>query len=193
MQNAKCKMQMKILVFLSSFCILHIAFCIYSIMAQFNFKLHAVLRQRELVEQDRQREFAVAQAEKVAQQAELKRLDDAVRAALLDLRQNQLVGVLNLSYLAAHRRFMADMQRRGVAQLLKVEEASKKAEAVRVLLAEASKNKKIIEKLKEKQQAAWAETLARKETAAMDEIAMQMTASNMIETIKETWNGADEI
>jgi flagellar FliJ protein len=153
-------------------------------MAKFNFKLHAVLRQRELVEQECQREFAIAQAEKARQLAELKRLDDTVRLALADLRQNQLVGQLNLSFLAAHRRFMFSMQREGVLQLQRVEEAGKKAEAARLKLAEASKQKKIIEKLREKQQATWAEALARKETAAMDEIAMQMSSM----TIREGWH-----
>jgi flagellar FliJ protein len=153
-------------------------------MAKFNFKLHALLRQRELVEQQCQREFAVAQAETVREETELKRLDEIVRAAVADLRQNQLIGTLNLSFLAAHRRFMFDMQRKGLIQLEKVDAATKKAAAARVQLAEALKQKKIIEKLRERQLAAWNEALAKKETAAMDEIAMQMSTM----TMREQWS-----
>jgi flagellar protein FliJ len=160
-------------------------------MAKFDFKLHAVLRQRELVEQGCQRDFAVALAEKVRQQSELKRLEDTVSLALADLRQNQLVGALNLSFLAAHRRFMFAMQREGALQLQRVEVAGKTAEAARLKLAEASKQKKILEKLRDKQHAAWAEAIARKETAAMDEIAMQMSSMSMREQWAETGQETD--
>jgi len=158
-------------------------------MAKFNFKLHAVLRQRELIEQECQRDFAIAQAAYAREQAELKRLDEIVRAATVDLRENRLVGPINLSFLAAHRRFMADMQRQGVAQIQKVEMARRKVEEVRIRLNEASKQRKIIEKLKEKQLAAWSEATAKKETAAMDEIAMQMSTM----TMREQWAGVDQI
>ncbi len=157
-------------------------------MAKFDFKLHAVLRQRDLALQAAQRDFAIVQAEKAIQQAELKRLDETVRAAVADLRENQLIGKLNLSFLAAHRRFMSDMQRKGLVQLQKVEEAEKRVKAARVQLAEASKQKKIIEKLRDRQHAVWAETIARKETAAMDEIATQMSTV----TMREAWTGLDE-
>jgi flagellar FliJ protein len=148
-------------------------------MAQFKFKLQAVLRQRDLIEQECQRDLAIVEHERAAIAAELKRLDDTVRVALADLRQNQLVGELNLSFLAAHRRFMLAMQRQGADQVQKLDEAQKKVDAARIMLAEAAKQRRIIEKLKEHQQAAWAEEIDRKETAAMDEIAMQMTSEAM--------------
>jgi flagellar FliJ protein len=170
------------LVFRSSFIIPHPSF---PHMSKFNFKLQAVLRQRELIEQECQRDFAIARATHLADQAELKKLDETVRVAVADLRENRLVGQIDLSFLAAHRRFMADMQRRGVAQIQKVEAARKVMEEVRIRLAEASKQKKIIEKLKEKQLAEWTAAAAAKETAAMDEIAMQMSTM----TMREHWNG----
>ena len=156
-------------------------------MAQFVFKLHAVLRQRELLEQERQRDFALAQGALVLQQTELKRLDETVRLAVTDLRNNQLIGKLNLSFLAAHRRFMLAMQKQGLLQLQKVEEAQLKVESARVQLAEAAKQTKIIEKLKERQHAVWIEAATRKETANLDEIAMQMSTM----TMREEWVMAD--
>ena len=155
-------------------------------MAKFIFKLEAVLRQRDLVEQQCQREMAVAQGELVLVQAELKRLDDVVKTAVNDLRQNQLVGVLNLSFLAAHRRFMMAMQKQGLLQLQRVDTAKEKVAGVRVKLAEAAKQKKIIEKLRERQHAAWLAEGARREMADLDEIAMQMSTAN----IREQWAGA---
>ncbi len=152
-------------------------------MSQFKFKLQAVLRQRDLIEQECQREVAVLDAQRASVAAELRQLDETVRNAVADLRQNQLVGDLNLSFLAAHRRFMLAMQRQGVVLVNKLDAAQKKVDAARVKLAEAAKQRRIIEKLKEHQQTAWADALNRKETAAMDEIAMQMSADSM----REDW------
>jgi flagellar FliJ protein len=157
-------------------------------MAQFKFKLQAVHRQRELLEQERQRDFAVVQARLVLEQQELKRLDETVRLAVTDLRENQLVGRLNLSYLAAHRRFMLAMQRQGLAQLVKVDAAKKLVDAARVKLLEAAKQKKIIEKLRERQETEWKQAAARKETADLDEIATQMSTVSM----REQWSRGDQ-
>jgi flagellar FliJ protein len=148
-------------------------------MAQFKFKLHALLRQRELAERECQRGFAVAQAALVAEQQELKRLDETVRAAVTDLRNNQLVGSLNLSFLAAHRRFMTAMQRQGMAQLQKVDAAQKAADAARQILMEAAKQTKIIEKLRDKQLEVWQAATAKKETDQLDEVASQMSTVSM--------------
>jgi flagellar FliJ protein len=160
-------------------------------MAQFTFKLQAVLRQRDLQEQECQRDLALLQADRVAVQTELKRLDDTLRAAVADLRQNQLTGELNLSFLAAHRRFVLAVQRQTAVWLTKLDAAQKKVDAARVKLAEAAKQRRIIEKLRERQHAAWAEAINRKETAAMDEIAMQMTSERMREQWSESVLGTD--
>jgi flagellar FliJ protein len=160
-------------------------------MAQFTFKLRAVLSQREMIEQGRQRELAVVEADRVAVQLELKRLDDTVRAAVADLRENQLTGKLNLSFLAAHRRFILATQRQGVLLLQKLDAAQQKVDAARAELAEAAKQRRIIEKLRERQQAAWTEAINKKETAALDEIAMQMTSENMRQEWSDNVGKAD--
>ena len=162
-------------------------------MAQFTFKLRAVLRQRDLLEQECQRDLAIVEAQRVVIQTDLKRLDETVRAALADLRQNQLTGELNLSFLAAHRRFMMAMQRQGALQVQKLDAAQKKVDAARVKLAEAAKQRRIIEKLRDQQHAAWAEAINRKETAAMDEIAMQMASESMRKQWADGVSGADNI
>ena len=144
-------------------------------MAKFVFQLQGVLRRREIVEQEKQRAFAVAQSVKTAAQAELKNLDESVQQALADLRANHLTGSLDLSFLAAHRRFMLAMQRQGLVLMQKLQEAQKKVDAAQTELAEAAKQRKIIEKLRERQQARWAEEIGRKEAAQLDEVATQMT------------------
>src|SRR2546430_2230675 len=100
-------------------------------MAAFVFKLHGVLRHREMIEQEKQRAFALAQAERAAAQVEIKRLDETVQQALADLRANHLTGSLDLSFLAAHRRFMLAMQRQGLVLMQKLQAAQKKGDAAK--------------------------------------------------------------
>jgi flagellar FliJ protein len=147
-------------------------------MATFVFKLHGVLRHREMIEQEKQRAFALAQAQKSAVQAEIKRLDETVQQALIDLRTNHLTGSLNLSFLAAHRRFMLAMQRQGIELMQRLQEKQKNVDAAQTELAEAAKQRKIMDKLRERQQERWQAEISRKETAQLDEVAMQMTFQN---------------
>ncbi len=150
-------------------------------MAKFVFQLQGVLRHRELIEQNRQRDLATAAAAHAVVLAELRALDDTVGKAVADLRQNHLTGTLDLSFLAAHRRFVLAMQRKGLEQMQQLAEAQKKVDIARGALAEAAKQKKIIEKLREKQHTEWASVLAKKELADLDEVAMQMAASGNAE------------
>jgi flagellar FliJ protein len=148
-------------------------------LASFTFKLQPVLRQRELIEQARQRDVAAADARRAAVARELRQLEETVDSAMTELRQNRLTGPLNLSYIAGHRRFMLAMQRQSAALAQKLEQEKKKVDAERVKLAEASRQRRMIEKLREHQQAAWQEAMNRKETAALDEVAMQMSTEQL--------------
>ncbi len=143
-------------------------------MARFVFPLQSLLAHRERVEQERQRDVAVAGSELVAARAELLQVEQGVAEALADLRANHLVGRIDLSFLSAHRRYMLAMQRQGAERAQRVAVAQVKADAAQRVLAEAAKQRKAIEVLREQQQARWADGQARREAAALDEVAMQM-------------------
>jgi flagellar FliJ protein len=143
-------------------------------MAQFKFNLKGVLRQRELAEDQRQRTFADAQRAYAELETQLKAMDDEVKAAGEDLRRNHLVGPINVHYLAAHRRFGMAMQRKAMALAERMAEAKQVVDAARAALVEAAKQRKTLEKLKEKRQATWAEDQTRREQAATDEVAQQI-------------------
>ncbi len=66
-------------------------------MAQFKFKLAAVLRHRESVEKERQRDYALALARQKEIEDQLKALDQTMQATNDDVRQNHLVGRLDVS------------------------------------------------------------------------------------------------
>jgi flagellar FliJ protein len=143
-------------------------------MARFKFNLDGVLRQRKLVEEAKQRAFAEVQRRYAELEAELRAMDDAVRQATEDLRKNHLVGSIDVDFLAAHRRFTIGMQDKAIRHAEKMAPVRADLEAARAALVEAAKQRKILEKLRERKQAEWATAEARKDAAAMDEIGQQI-------------------
>lgn len=151
-------------------------------MAQFRFQLQGVLEHRERIEKDRQRELAVARSEMVRLDAELQSLNHEVQQSTTHVRDNHLVGRLDLAYLAAHRRYMLGMQRKVVAVAQKMGAQQVVVDAARLALAEASKQKKIVEKLREKQHQRWTADLARREAGVLDELTTQLSFRMLAET-----------
>lgn len=143
-------------------------------MARFKFNLDGVLRQRKLVEEARQRAFAEVQRRYAELEAELRAMDDAVRLATEDLRKNHLIGSINVEFLAAHRRFTIGMHDKAIRHAEKMAPVRAELDAARAALVEAAKQRKILEKLRERKQAEWAAAEARKDAAAMDEIGQQI-------------------
>ena len=91
------------------------------------------------------------------------------------MKENHLTGPIDVNYLAAHRRFTVAMQRKGLAIVQDMARQQAKVDEAQRLLGEAAKERKIIEKLREKQHERWKAEAARREAAQLDEVAMQMT------------------
>lgn len=151
-------------------------------MARFHFQLDGVLRHRERLEKDRQHDLAIAQTEMAHLQSELAALDAEVKRNTSDVRDHHLLGNLKISFLAAHRRYMLVMQRKIIAQAQKMAQQQAMVDRARLALVEASKQKKILEKLRERQQAAWAEKAHRRENSELDELATQMSYRQIEQT-----------
>jgi flagellar FliJ protein len=139
-------------------------------MARFVFQLDGVLRQRKLAEEQKQRDLAVVEAEMTALEAQLRELDQSVQSTTADVRTNHLIGRLDLNFLAAHRRYIAATQRKALDLAERMAAVRVRLDAARKALAEAARERKIIEKLREKREAEWKAAQARKEMAALDEI-----------------------
>ena len=150
-------------------------------MAKFVFKFDGVLRQREHVETQRQRELAIVQQEMTTLQIQLRALNESVQASTADLRDNHLTGRLDLNFLAAHRRFTLAMTRKGAALVQQIAAVQKRVDVAQAALAEAAKQRKIMEKLRERALERWKEDAARKEMMETDEIAMQMGYRNSLD------------
>jgi flagellar FliJ protein len=149
-------------------------------MAKFVFKLEGVLRQRKHIEQQKQRELAIRQSHFVELQNALAQLNDTVQKTTEDVRKNHLVGRLNMQFLAAHRRFLTGMHRQAMEMMQRLALSQRAVDEARGELAEAAKQRKAIEKLREKQLARWREEIAKRDLAEMDEIGMQLAYQNLI-------------
>jgi len=144
-------------------------------MAVFVFKLDAVLRHRERIEKDRYRELSIRDAEMKRLESELKTLNQELEGSTADVRDHHLVGRLDMRYLAAHRRYMLGMQRKVLALAQKMTHQQKLVDDARRALFEASKQRKILEKLRERQHLRWNDAQARREANDLDEIVAQMS------------------
>jgi flagellar export protein FliJ len=144
-------------------------------MAKFDFKLDGVLRHRKNVERERQRELALLQAQLKQLETQLRELDREVQVASGDLRQDRLVGRLDLNFLAAHRRFVAAMQKKGMMLVQRMAIVQKQVDDARKALVDAAIRRKAIEKLQERQHQSWQDDQNRKQAEEIDEIGMQLT------------------
>jgi flagellar protein FliJ len=148
-------------------------------MARFVFKLAGVLKQRLHVERQRQRDLAERHAHLGQLQQQLRQLNERVQATNDDVRSNRLTGTLDMSFLAAHRRFLAAMQRGAVEVVQRMAVAQRQVDEALAALAEAAKQRKVIEKLREKQLERWRAEQDRREAADLDEVSMQISYHDM--------------
>src|SRR5688572_13945709 len=148
-------------------------------MAKFVFKLEAVLRQRKHVEGEKQRALALIQSQMTALRNELRLINETVQTSTSDLRENRLTGRLDLHFLAAHRRFTLATQRKAMNLVQKMALVQRSVDEAQQALVEAMKQRKAIEKLREKHHQRWRDEIARKEANQLDEVAMQMSYENI--------------
>src|SRR5881394_3204163 len=113
-------------------------------MPKFTFKLEAVLRHRKVIEQEKQRDHALALAKLKALQDQLNAVNQSMQDTNDDVRRNHLTGKLDLGFITAHRRFLLGMQRKGMEILAQMAGIQKEVEATRAALAEAAKQRKIL-------------------------------------------------
>src|SRR6187455_376325 len=138
-------------------------------MAQFVFNLEHVLRARRRAEQERQRLLADEQAVMTKLQANMD-----------DLRNNRLTGALDMRFLAAHRRFVAAVRQEAMGVVQAMAKQQLRVDEAQQHLAEAAKQRKIIEKLRERAQERWRAEQAHKEALAADEVVTQLSYRKMV-------------
>jgi flagellar protein FliJ len=140
---------------------------------RFVFQLEGLLRHRRRAERERQRDLALAQREARQLENELRQLGNSMSATTNELR-TRLTGRLDLAFLAAHRRYIVTMQIKGQNILQKLSAMAPQIESRRLTLVAAARDRKAIEKLKERRKEIWLADQAKREMADLDEVSNQM-------------------
>ena len=139
-------------------------------MNQFRFRFKTVLRVRELNEKTKQKDFAAQQARLMEEQRKLKKIIKEQNRNKEALRIS-LTGTMNVEALINRNFFgfkLEDDEKKQTEAMGQEElELGKK----RMELIKASREKRIIERLQEKDLKAYQQHLDRMETAFLDEVA----------------------
>jgi len=141
----------------------------------FQFKLTPVLKHRQLIEHEKQRVYALALARVNDLQDQLASLNQSIQTSNDDVRDNHLVGRLDLAFITAHRRFLMGVQRKAMELVAAIAKAQQEAETARVALAFAAREVKVLEKLRDTQHQRWRDEVTRRENILADEVATQMS------------------
>jgi flagellar FliJ protein len=137
-------------------------------MRRFVFSLQKVLEYRQRLEEQAIRAFAEAQAQLMHEQAVLHKL-------LIEreecLRRSHRRQHLSVELLAVEQTYLAALEERIEQQRQRVAEAEKVLEEKRQALIEAQRERKTLERLREKQYEEWRQEWLRTEQKALDELA----------------------
>jgi flagellar FliJ protein len=137
-------------------------------MRRFVFSLQKVLEYRQRLEEQAIRAFAEAQAQLMHEQAVLHKLlierEECLRCS--HRRQH-----LSVELLAVEQTYLSALEERIEQQRQRVAEAEKVLEEKRQALIEAQRERKTLERLREKQYEEWRQEWLRTEQKALDELA----------------------
>jgi flagellar FliJ protein len=142
-------------------------------MRQFVFKLEGVLEQRQQVENRCQRSLAEAHRQVIWIE---QQIDDAARAE--KSATTPLRGRLDPRTLATQVRFSQVMRQKLSALREQLDAARHDLTTAQAALTEAAKQRKVLEKLQERQQARFVQEQQKKELNEQDDLAQQMTREN---------------
>lgn len=141
-------------------------------MKAHGFELHQVLNYRREVEKLRHQEFAVAKHELDQAEKRLQREVERTETVLRELQEKQQAGI-EASELQLYSNFGRRQQTTIKEQQQAVDVLDQKVEERRETLLDAAKDKKMLEKFKERQNLAHRQELAAKERTFLDELSVQ--------------------
>lgn len=149
-------------------------------MARFTFNLQTVLDEREREEQLCQKSLGEAALRKQKLDDELAVLERQIVENNESMRDNHLVGKLNVNILTSHRRYLIATRQQVIGLAQRIAAARLEVEQARRKLNEAAKNRKAIEVLRDRQKARWSAEQERKERAIADDASMQIAFDNLV-------------
>src|SRR5690606_29926616 len=148
-------------------------------MAKFHFRYEAVLRQRLLMEDERQRDLAKVMRQRMIVQNQLRQMQDTIVESKRNLGDT-LVGRVDLDRVSQFARYSAQTAIRAQQLVVEIARLEKQIETARERLAEAMRARKAMELLRDRQYARWKQEQDRREAAELDEMAVQAYVRNTL-------------
>lgn len=159
---------------------------------KFQYKLQAVLRYREMIEDERKREFALANREVEEQKAKAEQLEEERLGLQGDLRKINSGGTLPFNMMLNTIRYIAGLDM-GIVSSRREEERLRQAmEGKRQAFINARRDKKALEILRDKKREEYEKELDRERQLVLDELSLRMLRKRLDEEAHRANLAADE-
>ena len=139
----------------------------------YKFSLEPVLKYRKLLEEDLQKDFAVLKRQLLDERERLSNFEQVRERFSEELQQKQMKN-FNVSDILLYTDFLQEVSKEIEKQSKKILEAEKSVDQKREDLVGAMKNRKIIDRLREKGLKAHVQELSKKEQDLMNEAAINI-------------------
>ena len=147
-------------------------------MADFKFKFETVLRHRELIEDECQRDLAKHLRTRMIFEDEIRKMQGTISESKRELG-SALVGKVDIDRIAGFARYAGQSTHRAQQLVMKVADVEKQIAAARAKLLDATRQRKALELLREKQQRQWKQEQSRREAIELDDLATQQYARRL--------------
>lgn len=139
-------------------------------MAKFTFRFQTVLKHRQRIEQDCQRELARLLRLRMILLDQLRQMQQGIRQSKQELA-GSLLGRVDLDQITQFARYSSQLSYRAQEFLLRLAGVEKEIEAARQRLIKATAARKALELLRDRHLAQWQQDQDRREIAELDELA----------------------
>lgn len=155
-------------------------------MARFVFRLEPVLRQRWREEQACQRRLAQLLDRRRQMHEQLRRMQGGLSSDKQAMAAS-LVGQVDVSRIRMHAAHNAQVTQRAHGLVRELAELEDHVAQARAALLEATRQRKAIELLRDRQLDRWRKKMAKREAAAVDELATQRYGRGRRAAAGEAW------
>jgi flagellar FliJ protein len=149
-------------------------------MKKFQYRLQPLLHLRQQVEDEKKRKVGALQTEINDQQNRALKRAARIQQEGEILRRQHESGKIDLEWVSHYRRYVTHTQQAIAQRIAEVARIQKKLNGARLELNEAAKNRRILEKLKEKQQERFEAEIRHRERIEEDEIGTRMFLHNRV-------------
>lgn len=139
----------------------------------FRFKLQPLLDARVRAEDRCKKELAELNHRKQSMLGELRSIQDTIRQSRQELRDT-LIGPLSMGRVGSFASFSMEQRMRAQGMVVSMSGLENEIKQAGLRLAEAMKQRKALELLRDRQRQAWLEVQDRRQTAELDELGTQL-------------------